>query len=141
MTNDTKAIRTVIDGRSASVRRGDAEAAVAVSASDIVAYDLQPPLAFSGDAARNADTLRQWMADWATIPTIVLHDPRIMIDGDLAVAHGLSSMSGANEGKDFWYRTTIVLRRADDSWRIVQEHNSVPFLMDGSMKAAVDLQP
>lgn len=143
MTDDIQAIRAVIDGRNAAIRRGDAEAAVAASAPNVVVYDLQPPLAFVGDEARDPAALRRWMDGWEVIPEIVLHDPAILIDGDLAVAHGFSSMAGAGEGEaaDFWYRATIVLRRGDGGWRIVHEHHSVPFLMDGSFKAAVDLKP
>jgi PhnB protein len=34
-----------------------------------------------------------------------------------------------------------VLRRENGEWSIVHEHESVPFLMDGSDKAALDLKP
>ncbi|WP_446719495.1 hypothetical protein [Inquilinus sp. OTU3971] len=33
------------------------------------------------------------------------------------------------------------MRRAADGWVIVHEHESVPFYMDGSLRAAVDLKP
>ena len=36
---------------------------------------------------------------------------------------------------------TVCPRKVDGTWRITQEHNSTPFYMDGSFKAAVDLQP
>jgi ketosteroid isomerase-like protein len=38
-------------------------------------------------------------------------------------------------------RGTVGLRRIDGRWKITHEHASVPFYMDGSYKAAVDLQP
>ena len=28
-----------------------------------------------------------------------------------------------------------------DDWKITHQHNSVPFMMDGSFKAAIDLKP
>ncbi len=40
-----------------------------------------------------------------------------------------------------WFRSTIGLRRISGGWRIAHEHNSTPFPMDGSGKAALDLQP
>jgi PhnB protein len=33
------------------------------------------------------------------------------------------------------------LRQRRGAWRIVHAHESVPFLMDGSIKAAIDLKP
>ena len=38
-------------------------------------------------------------------------------------------------------RVTIVLRRIGGAWKITHQHTSVPFRMDGSFKAAVDLTP
>jgi ketosteroid isomerase-like protein len=40
-----------------------------------------------------------------------------------------------------WYRTTLVLRETDGCWRVVHVHESTPFHMDGSFRAAVDLTP
>jgi len=42
---------------------------------------------------------------------------------------------------DLWYRTTACLRRTSDGWRIAHLHNSVPFAMDGSGRALLDLRP
>ena len=143
-TNDAVAVRAVIDERHDAVRWGDAAAAVAPLAADVIVYDLQPPLAFAGEAARDTTGLDEWLATWSALPRIALTNPVLTIDGDLAVAHGLSHMTGTKqdgEAVDLWYRSTIVLRRAGDTWRIVHEHHSVPFLMDGSFKAAIDLHP
>lgn len=42
---------------------------------------------------------------------------------------------------DFWIRLNLGLRKAGGAWKIIHEHESVPFLMDGSDKAALDLKP
>ena len=69
----------------------------------------------------------------------------ITADGDVAFATSLDSMTatprGGTEPFTLWYRTTLGLRRIDGRWLVVHEHESVPFYMDGSMKAAVDLEP
>jgi ketosteroid isomerase-like protein len=36
---------------------------------------------------------------------------------------------------------TLGCRRIDGAWKIVHEHASVPFAMDGSFRALVDLKP
>jgi ketosteroid isomerase-like protein len=48
---------------------------------------------------------------------------------------------GAPSSFTMWYRVTLGLRRIDEQWLIVHEHTSVPFYMDGSFRAAVDLAP
>jgi ketosteroid isomerase-like protein len=48
---------------------------------------------------------------------------------------------GADQGVSFWMRETVCLERGDGGWRIVHEHASVPFYMDGTLRPAFDLQP
>lgn len=53
-------------------------------------------------------------------------------------------MTGTKHGSphvSFWMRETVALERAAGKWRIVHEHTSVPFYMDGSLRPAFDLQP
>jgi ketosteroid isomerase-like protein len=38
-------------------------------------------------------------------------------------------------------RVTVCFRKIAGKWKVVHEHVSVPFYMDGSFKAAVDLKP
>ena len=45
------------------------------------------------------------------------------------------------EKSDLWFRATACFRRDDGHWRITHIHNSVPFAMDGSYRALVDLKP
>jgi PhnB protein len=53
-------------------------------------------------------------------------------------------MSGTKtdgEKVDMWLRETFCFRRLGGQWKITHQHESVPFYMDGSYKAAVDLKP
>jgi ketosteroid isomerase-like protein len=38
-------------------------------------------------------------------------------------------------------RATICYRKIDGKWMVTHEHVSVPFYMDGTYRAAVDLKP
>jgi PhnB protein len=42
---------------------------------------------------------------------------------------------------DLWFRHTFGFQRIKGEWKIAHEHESVPFYMDGSFKAAIDLKP
>ncbi len=134
----------VLRFREAAVRAGDAEAAVSVQADDAVAYELPPPLQFTGPAASHVKALNSWFATWDGPVESVVAEPTILIEGDLAVSYGLCHISGVKKGLglvDQWSRNTVVLRRDTAGWKIVHEHSSVPMKMDGSGQAANDLKP
>ena len=48
---------------------------------------------------------------------------------------------GVDHPVSFWMRETLCLKRREEEWRIVHEHTSVPFYMDGSLRPAFDLKP
>jgi hypothetical protein len=61
-----------------------------------------------------------------------------------AGAHGLTHLTGTKtDGArvDLWFRSTVGLRRTGGEWQITHEHDSTPFYMDGSDRAATDLKP
>ena len=59
----------------------------------------------------------------------------------LLIAHLLTGTSKSGKTSDVWFRSTLGFRKVGGEWKIVHEHESVPFLMDGSDKAALDLKP
>ena len=142
---DIEAIKSLIAGRETAIANADAEAAIEPLARDVVVYDLQPPLAFAGANARDAEGLRAWLITWKESgPRVEFRESRILVDGDLAIAYGLSHMRGEKieEGAvELWFRTTLIFKRSEQDWMIVHEHNSVPMKMDGSGLAAIDLKP
>jgi hypothetical protein len=71
-------------------------------------------------------------------------DLTIAVGYDVAYAYGLQHMTGKKKGgpeADLWFRATARFRREAGRWRITHMHNSVPFAMDGSDKALLDLKP
>jgi uncharacterized protein (TIGR02246 family) len=140
---DDLEIRRLIEARQQAHRNKDAGAIAAPYAEDAERYDLAPPLVHRGV---DREALDQWLATWEGPITIDTQDLEIAVDGALAVAHGLARMRGRKvEGDerdvDLWFRTTLVLKKRDGRWQIVHEHESVPFYMDGSFRAALDLKP
>ncbi len=73
-----------------------------------------------------------------------LEDLDVSVSGDVAFATALTHLSGEkHDGQKaaLWYRLTLGLTRTDRGWKIAHQHESVPFYMDGSFKAAIDLDP
>jgi uncharacterized protein (TIGR02246 family) len=141
--SDEAQIRALIDTWAEAVRAKDVDAVMSHFAADIVTFDLAPPLQCAG-----ADALRQSLAAW--FPTFrgpvgyEVRDLTITTDGDVAFCRSLNRISGTRTGgekTDVWVRATVGLRRINRRWQVTHEHSSVPFYMDGSYRAAVDLKP
>ena len=137
-------ITELLDAFAAALRAKDARAAIACHAKDVVAYDLAPPLRIESAALHDPSFLQQWFDTWAGPIVSEGHDLEIAVGGDVAYAHGLRHMTGTKkdgEKVDLWFRATAGFRRERGQWKITHMHNSVPFAMDGSGKALLDLQP
>ena len=102
-------------------------------------FDLAPPLGHPIDAR----SLGDWMMGWDGPIVETMRDIRIEAAGDLAFVHGMTHVAAARDGVKigWWMRRTTCLRRTAAGWKVAHDHTSVPFHMDGSLKAAVDLEP
>jgi len=105
-------------------------------------YDLEPPLSHDGISVARKEA---WLATWSSRVDLEPANFKLTIDGDHAFGHGFLRLSGTKKGVDhpvsFWMRQTIFFERSPEGWRIVHEHQSVPFHMDGSLRPAFDLEP
>ena len=119
----------------------DAVAIADCYAPDAVIYGLAPPLAERG---MNREELDAWLATWDGPILIDEADGDVIVGGDVAYGTALNRMRGRKQDGadvDLWFRTTMGFRKTGGQWRIAHDHSSVPFLMDGSDRAALDLQP
>lgn len=138
---DSDTIRAIVEGIDRAHHDRDVRAIVAPFESDAVLFDLAPPLAHGVSAKEVA----AWLDTWDGPVRRKVHDLKIIVDGDHAYAHGyvhtvaVSKPSG--ETAEWWSRATLCFARKEGAWFIVHEHTSVPFYMDGSFKAALDLRP
>jgi ketosteroid isomerase-like protein len=137
-------IRDVIEGRAAAMASGDARAVMAYYVPQWVQFSLAPPLKQQTDSG-DPGPLNEWLATFQAPPKREVTELEIQAGGDVAYATSIESMSATPVGGDkeftLWYRVTVGLRRVDGRWLIAHEHQSVPFYMDGSFRASVDLQP
>ncbi len=139
-TSSTPEIDELVQSVSRAFADRDAGAVVAAYADGAVIYSLAPPLAQGPDEKG----LAGWIAGW---DGPVRHDfsrLRFTIDGDLAVGWGpvrVDVRTPEGEAVGWWMRMTLCLVRGRDGWRVAHEHASVPFHMDGSYRAAMELEP
>jgi ketosteroid isomerase-like protein len=120
----------------------DAAEIAAAHARDAAIFNLAPPLVHHGIDVKEKQA---WLDSWETRIDLEPRDLEITVSGNFAYCHCFLRMSGTKKGPEgtvsFWMRETLCFQRQSSGWRIVHEHTSVPFYMDGSLRAAFDLQP
>ncbi len=124
-------ILQVLDAYKAAVLAKDIEGFVALYDQDVCVYDMWGQWSYDGVAA-----WRGMVADWFGSlgnerVAIEMDDVRVLIAGDLAVAHAFVTFKGlsveGSELRSMTNRLTWTLQRADDGvWRVVHEHTSAP---------------
>jgi ketosteroid isomerase-like protein len=139
-------VHAVLEEFAAAHAAHDADGLFALYSDDVVSYSLAPPLQQGPDTPYGTrEGIRAWFAGFDGPVQITLRDPVVSQDGDLAFAHSLTkttaTRAGQHESISLWFRSTFGLRRLDGSWCITHRHDSTPFYMDGSYRAATDLEP
>ena len=133
-------IKKAIEARNAALSAKDVARVMASGYAGFVGYTLAPPLKSTAGKAG----LEAWFATWDGPIGFALKDLKITAGDNVAFASCLAHMTGRKtDGAevDLWHRMTFGLKRVRGAWKIVHEHSSVPFYMDGGVRAAVDLKP
>lgn len=136
-------VRRMVESWAGAIRAKDVDRVLSHYAGDVVTFDLAPPLEYAGAEAL-AESLRAWFPTFRGPLGYELRDLHVTAGKELAFCRSLNRISGSRTDgarTDVWVRVTLGCRKTGDAWKIVHEHTSVPFYMDGSYKAAVDLKP
>lgn len=138
---DHAEIKATVGAWAVAVGRKDVTGTIAHFAGDAVNFFMAPPLVADEPLAQN---LRDWFATFEGPLNHTLHHLQVIGGGSCACTHGLIHLTGTKtDGSptDIWYRLTFALTKSEKDWKIAHAHESVPFLMDGSEKAATHLTP
>jgi ketosteroid isomerase-like protein len=137
-------VRQVLESRAQAIRTKNTDAVLSHYADDLTVFELAPPLSIGAEEALDRRSQEQWFRGWRGPIGWETRDLRITVGGDVAFSYALNRLSGTSvqgERTDMWVRQTLGFRRIDGAWNIAHEHTSVPFYMDGTDSAAVDLEP
>ncbi len=127
-SEDEAAIRNVVESWTAAVRRRDFDGILKNHSSDIVMFDVPPPIQSKGiDAYRKTWDL---FFSWSSEP-VPFDFTEMSITAGRDVAFVVATMRCAEPGpngeqKSLDFRLTIGLRKIDGRWIITHEHHSVP---------------
>lgn len=111
-------------------------------ATDIVSFDVEPPLQHVGIAAK----LNNWGRAFAVFQEVAydVRDLTLVVADDVGFGHCFGRLSGTlNDGSatnGMWVRATFCFQQIDGNWLITHDHASVPFdLRTGN--GVADLEP
>ena len=135
-------IRTVVLDRAAAVGAKDAQAMLAHNAPGIVEFTLAPPLRQPGSTV---ESVSAWLSGFEGPMSMEITDLEVTAGADVAYCTSLNCLTatpvGGSASFSLWFRATLGLRKVDGRWLVTHEHESVPFEMDGTFRASIDLKP
>lgn len=107
---------------------------------DVSAFGLAPPLR----ETVSSEGLTEWFATWSGAIELQMTERMIRVSANIALVTSIDLMRGQKAdgtAASLWVRSTRGMARVQGEWKVQHEHTSVPFYMDGSYRAAVDLEP
>ena len=122
-------IQALIERWTRAVREENREGIRADHDSDMLMFDVPPPLLSRGLDAYMA-TWEKFFLSWSEKPVAFdFHDVKITAGKDVAFATAIGQCAGvSSNGKreELEFRLTMCLRKTDGRWCIVHEHHSLP---------------
>ena len=131
----------MIEGLVTAIRAKNIDGVMSSYATDLVAFDIVPPLQFVGTGAYK----RPWQDVFERYQTLdyEVRDLSITAGDDIAFSHSLNRIHGTmtnGQKTDLWLRLTAGYRKVDGRWLITHLQASVPVDL-ATGKAVVDLKP
>ncbi len=142
--NDEAEIRQLLDRWAKAFRARDLSGIMSIyePGQALVAYDIVPPLEYTGFEAYKKD-YQQFLDQFQGAIDIEYRDLSIIAGDTVAFSRGLERMTGIpKNGQKFdaWVRFTECYRKTNGHWLAIHDHISVPVDLD-SGKAVLDLKP
>ena len=140
-TNEAQ-IRAIIYERIEGVKNKDVNALIINHAPDVKVFDLLGSLHNQG-VEHVKEGAEKWLSGYKTEIGYEVRDLEITSGETVAFCKYLYHVSGTlKTGGEvsMWVRATICFQKNDGEWKIVHEHQSVPFDVETG-KASLDLKP
>src|SRR3954471_24285696 len=136
------AIREVIERRVVATRSKDPDGASEAFTDDVLTFDVVDPLQHVGKQSVK-ERAREWFTSFDGPVGYEVRDLTVRASADVGFAHCLYRVSGRLQSGGelgMWNRATFCFQHLDGEWKIVHEHDSVPF-DPTSGQASVGLEP
>ena len=133
-----KHVEKIVEG----IQAKDLERLKQLYATDVVSFDVEPPLQHVGIEAK----LKNWAKAFAFFQDVTyeVRDLNLTVDDEVAFAYCFGRLSGTLQNgtatSGMWVRATFCFRKIHGNWTIAHDQASVPFDV-ASGKGVVDLEP
>ena len=127
-TVNEAAIRELVQSWARAVRAKDLDGILANHSTDILMFDVPPPLQSKGIEAYK----KTWelFFSWSNVPVVFdIKDMNIISGSDVAFVSALMRCAGTEKNRErieLEFRLTIGLRWIGDQWMVLHEHHSIP---------------
>ena len=140
-SNGETQIRELIANRIEGTCAKDVDRASAGFSSDVVIFDVVGTLRRRG-AQSARERAREWFSSFDRRIDFEVAELDLTVGDGVAFSSALNHVRGTTEAGalDMWWRCTTCYREVDGAWKIVHEHNSVPF-DPATGKPSLDLRP
>ncbi|MFI9407349.1 YybH family protein [Nocardia sp. NPDC052316] len=139
---DEVELRRQIDKLIEALRAKDLDGVKRQYLTDVVSFDVEPPLQHVGIAAK----LENWANVFLLFESVdyEIRDLTFTVGDDVAFGHAFARLHGTLKNgaitNGMWVRATFGMRKIDHTWLIAHDQVSVPFdIQSGS--GVVDLEP
>jgi uncharacterized protein (TIGR02246 family) len=139
---DEAKIRQHVGKIAEGLRAKDLEGLKRIYATDVVSFDVEPPLQHVGIEAK----LKNWAKAFTFFQDVTyeVRDLALTVGDDVAFGHGFGRLGGTLKNgtatSGMWVRATFCFRKIDGNWLIAHDQVSVP-LDISSGKGMTDLEP
>ena len=139
---DEAQIKRQVAGIAEAIRAKDLESLRRIYATDVVSFDVEPPLQHVGIDAK--------LKNWAKVFTVFrdvdydVRDLTLTVGDDVAFGHCFGRLHGtlmdATATDGMWVRATFCFQKLHGAWQITHDQASVPFdVLTG--RGVADLEP
>lgn len=131
MTSIDAEVRALLESRVDAAQAKDIDRLMSHYSSDIVYFDVVPPMQFAGTLEVRRNFVR-WFEGYDGPISLKTHQMAVEASADVAVAHMLHLDSGIRTNgleASIWVRSTVSCRRSKGAWLITHEHISLPINM------------
>lgn len=139
---DEAEIRRRIDKLAEGIGAKDLEGVKQLYATDVVSFDVEPPLQHVGIDAK----AKNWANAFTFFQDVTyeVRDLALTVSDDVAFGHAFGRLSGTLQNgvatNGMWVRVTLCFRKIGGDWLITHDQASVPFDISTG-KGVADLEP
>jgi ketosteroid isomerase-like protein len=126
--SEASALRAILTSWAQSVRKQDLDGVLANHASNILMFDVVPPLQLRGIKAYAASWVDLFFPWFGKDGRFDLGELRITAGDRVGFATGLIHCAGIEHGKRVKYtiRLTVCFKKQEGRWMVAHEHHSEP---------------